>query len=224
MSQTDSLQKIEKPFTVVEVKPEFPGGEKARQQFIAKQIKYPKDTVGCQPVFTIYVTFVIEKDGSISSAKILANKGGNASFEEESIRVVNAMPNWSPGTQNGNKVRVQFNLPIRYYLKEEDAVHTLVDKAPKFPGGDKAMKKFIKKNCNYPPNALKEGRKGVYYVQVVVEKDGKLSDCKIIQQGKGPHDLEEEALRVVKDMPKWEPAVRKNKIVRASISIPVEFK
>ena len=140
-----------------------------------------------------------------------------------SVRVVNTMPNWSIGTQNGIPVRVQFNLPIHYVLNTEDKIYTLVDKPARFPGGDKAMKKFIKKNCVYPPNALKQGRKGIYYVQVVVGKDGKLSDFKVAQDVNAPNDLREEALRVVKAMPNWEPAKKKNKIVRSSLSIPVRF-
>jgi protein TonB len=63
---------------------------------------------------TVFVTFVVEPDGSITDARILRGIGG--ALDEEAIRVVNAMPPWVPGKQSGDEVRVQFNLPIRFVL------------------------------------------------------------------------------------------------------------
>ena len=63
----------------------------------------------------MYVTFVIEKDGSIANAKVLRDIGGGCG--QEALRVVKSMPKWKPGRQHGNAVRVQFNLPISFNLK-----------------------------------------------------------------------------------------------------------
>ena len=103
-------------FTVIEEEPEFPGGMEALYQFIAANIKWPcKD---CDCFGRVFVTFVIEKDGSVSNAKVLRDIcDPKAGFGEEALRVVNLMPKWKPGRQRGNPERVQYNLPIMFSLK-----------------------------------------------------------------------------------------------------------
>ncbi len=65
---------------------------------------------------TVYVTFVIETDGAVSHVKVLRGIGGGC--DEEAVRVVTLMPDWKPGYQDGEPVRVQFNLPIRFILRD----------------------------------------------------------------------------------------------------------
>lgn len=101
-------------FTIVEVMPEFPGGQEALNAFIAKNLKYPEQAVEDGIEGMVFVTFVVEKDGKISGARVLRGIGGGCS--EEALRVVRRMPNWNPGTQRGEAVRVQYNLPIRFKL------------------------------------------------------------------------------------------------------------
>lgn len=103
-------------FVTVEKNPEFPGGTEALYQFIAANIKWPcKD---CDCFGRVFVTFVIEKDGKVSNAKVLRDIcSPEAGFGEEALRVVNLMPKWKPGYQNGKPVRVQYNLPINFTLK-----------------------------------------------------------------------------------------------------------
>ncbi len=103
------------PPTFVEEMPEFPGGDAARIKFFSENVKYPlvaKETGVQGPV---YVTFVVEKDGSISNIKLL--RGIGAGCDEEAERVVTMMPKWKPGRQNGKEVRVQFNMPISFVLR-----------------------------------------------------------------------------------------------------------
>ena len=102
-------------FTVIEEEPEFPGGMEALYQFLAANIKYPcKD---CDCFGKVFVTFVIEKDGSISNAKVLRDPCHNYGFGQEALRVVSLMPKWKPGRQRGNPERVQYNLPINFSLR-----------------------------------------------------------------------------------------------------------
>ena len=102
-------------FTVIEQEPEFPGGMEALYQFLAANIKWScKD---CDCFGKVYVTFVIEKDGSISNAKVLRDPCHNYGFGQEALRVVSLMPKWKPGRQHGNPERVQYNLPINFSLK-----------------------------------------------------------------------------------------------------------
>ncbi len=101
-------------FTVVEDQPEFPGGEAARQRFLEENLRYPQMAREAGIQGTVFVTFVVETDGSVTDVRILRGIGGGC--DEEAVRVVRMMPRWEPGRQRGQPVRVQFNMPIRFRL------------------------------------------------------------------------------------------------------------
>lgn len=102
-------------FTIVEEQPGFPGGEGALMEYLGKNISYPQLARESNIQGTVYVTFVVEPNGSISNVKTLKGIGGGC--DEEAIRVVKNMPSWKAGKQRGKPVRVQFNLPIRFILQ-----------------------------------------------------------------------------------------------------------
>jgi len=101
-------------FTVVEESPGFPGGDEARIKFLQNNIKYPQMARESNIQGTVYVTFVVEKDGRVTDVRVLRGIGGGC--DEEAIRVIKAMPKWNPGKQRGKPVRVQFNMPIKFSL------------------------------------------------------------------------------------------------------------
>ena len=101
-------------FQVVENDPEFPGGLEAMYKFLAQNIKYPQLARETNITGKVYVTFVVEKDGSVSNARVLRDIGGGCGAE--AIRVVKSMPKWTPGKQRGKAVRVQYNLPVNFNL------------------------------------------------------------------------------------------------------------
>lgn len=101
-------------FMVVENAPAFPGGDEGRMKFLVENIKYPQMARESGIQGTVYVTFVVERNGSVTDVKILRGIGGGC--DEEAIRVVQAMPKWEPGKQRGKPVRVQFNMPIKFTL------------------------------------------------------------------------------------------------------------
>lgn len=105
----------EQIFTVVEEEPKFPGGMEALYKYLGQNIKYPQLARENGITGKVYVQFVVEKDGSIANPRILRDIGGGCGAE--AIRVVKAMPKWSPGKQRGKAVRVQFNLPVNFNLK-----------------------------------------------------------------------------------------------------------
>lgn len=111
---TLQAQQEEEVFHVVETPPKYPGGENAMMKFLSDNIVYPEVSrkAGIQGV--IYANFIIEVDGSLSNIKIL--RGLNQECDEEVIRVISMMPNWTPGMQRGKPVRVYFNLPVRLSL------------------------------------------------------------------------------------------------------------
>jgi protein TonB len=104
-------------FFVVEVQPEFPGGMDSMYAFIQKNLIYPEKAKAEGIEGRVFITFTIEKDGSVSNVKILRGIGGGC--DEAAKEVVEKMPKWKPGTQRGKPVRVQFNLPIKFELEKD---------------------------------------------------------------------------------------------------------
>ena len=106
---------VKEIFTVVEEQPGFVGGEESRIAYLQQNIKYPEEAKELGIQGKVFVTFVVEIDGSITDVKVLRGIGGGC--DEEAIRVVSSMPKWVPGKQRGTAVRVQFNLPIKFTLQ-----------------------------------------------------------------------------------------------------------
>lgn len=102
-------------FQIVESMPDFPGGDAARMTFLRDNIKYPQIARESGIQGTVYVTFVVERDGRVTDIRILRGIGGGC--DEEAVRVIKAMPKWQPGKQRGKPVRVQFNMPIKFTLQ-----------------------------------------------------------------------------------------------------------
>lgn len=106
--------KQERVFDVVEVMPQYPGGIPQMMKFISSNIKYPKDAIKKGMQGAVVVQFVVEPDGSVSNVHVV--RSVFPSLDTEAVRMVKAMPKWSPGMQNGKPVRVRFNVPIRFSL------------------------------------------------------------------------------------------------------------
>ena len=106
----------EEVFVVVEDDPEFPGGMDALHAFIEKNLVYPEEAKAAGIEGKVYISFTVEKDGSITNVKILRDIGYGCG--DEAVRVVKMMPKWIPGKQRGNPVRVQFNLPVVFKLNK----------------------------------------------------------------------------------------------------------
>ena len=105
----------EEIFQVVENDPEFPGGVEAMYTYLAQNIKYPQLARENNITGRVYVTFVVEKDGSVTNVRVLRDIGGGCGAE--AVRIVKAMPKWTPGKQRGKAVRVQYNLPVNFSLR-----------------------------------------------------------------------------------------------------------
>jgi len=101
-------------FMIVEQNPEYSGGEEECQKFIENNLVYPKEAKEKEIEGTVYVGFVVEKDGTLSDIRILRGIGGGC--DEEAMRVVKMMPKWKPGKQRGTEVRVSYNMPVRFSL------------------------------------------------------------------------------------------------------------
>ena len=197
--------------------------DKKMLEYIYKNIKYPAEARENDVEGMVVVSFIIEKDGSISNTEIVRPIGSGC--DEEVLRVVKAMPRWMPGNQSGEPVRVHFNLPVRFKLSADEPnpkkdkesmtntapsgdVYKVVEEMPRFPGcekmadekertacSQKRMLEFIYTNLKYPAEARDKGIEGMSVVQFVVEKDGSIADAEIIRSIGGGCD--EEVLKVV---------------------------
>lgn len=104
-------------FTVVEQMPEFPGGTQALYKYIQENVKYPQVAKEAGIQGTVYLSFVVEKDGNITDIKILRGIPGGRMCDDEAVRVVKTMPNWKPGKQRGKPVKVSYTLPVKFTLR-----------------------------------------------------------------------------------------------------------
>ncbi len=101
---------------VVEEMPSFPGGMPAFFEFVSRELRYPEEARAKGVVGKVFVTFVVERDGSISDIKVI--RGIGSGCDEEALRVVRQMPAWKPGQHGGKMVRVQQSLPITFKLAD----------------------------------------------------------------------------------------------------------
>ena len=226
-------------FQVVEEQPMFPGGMEEMMKFLQQNIKYPIEAQEQGKQGRVIVQFVVNKDGSISNDSVV--RSVDPLLDAEALRVVRSMPNWKPGKQRGKEVRVRFTLPVSFRLSggstdkaqestkvaqtenasSRDEIFQVVEEMPEYPGGMSELMKYLSTNMRYPKEAQSKGIQGRVIVQFVVEKDGSITDAKVMK----PVDpqLDAEALRVVNAMPKWTPGKQRGKAVRVRYTLPVMF-
>ena len=113
--KTVVAKKNQKVFDIVEQMPEYPGGQAALFEFISKNVKYPEDAVKKKVEGKVFVTFVVDTDGKITDVSLMRKVF--PSLDAEAIRVISGMPNWIPGKQKGQVVRVKYTVPIMFRLK-----------------------------------------------------------------------------------------------------------
>lgn len=284
-----------------EKKPSFPGGEEALFRWLSRNIIYPAWAAEENALGRVVVSFVIEKDGSVSNVN--AELKAHPALDAEAIRVVQSMPKWEPGTVDGEPVRVLYHLPITFKLPEEELSDVLTDSAaeetvdcesaksdetkeqspdrptvrfateldkekteesqslwelnklvvieeettapkvlekpkdnaeqivpyekldqkPSFPGGKEGLLKFMQNELRYPEEAKIIRAEGKVLVVFDIEKDGAVSNIKVSRSCNVPA-LDEEALRAVSQMPNWSPGMLNSQPVRSRIVLPITFK
>jgi TonB family protein len=236
-------------YTVAEEQPRFPGCEAldttlvvkqqcAQQQllaFVYNNLSYPAEAIRNDNEGTVVVSFVVEKDGTISDPEILRNVAGGCG--EEALRVVQLMNpsgiRWTPGKSGGMAVRTKFNLPIRFRLSDaqpfqivgRDSIWTLIDEPAQFKGGPETLQAYLDTEVDYPPSGIDSCMVGNIIVQVVVRRDG---DVKVINMEDNSNlgvDFWWEAIQTIHaSSGRWQPAVFKGEAVPAAYNILVPFR
>lgn len=118
---------------------------------------------------------------------------------------------------------VLFLISNAIMLRSQSDVLTFVEQMPSFPGGEKAMNDYIKKNIQYPKMEKEYGIGGIVYIAFVVHKDGTISDIKCLRGIKSGPALQKEAIRVISTMPKWTPGMQSGKTVNVEYQMPIKF-
>jgi TonB family protein len=174
-----------------------------------------KDKKICE---SIDLKFTVGKDGSLS--KFASSINSNTELLEQLISIIISLGTWHPAFNEKNiavESTVSINIPL-----EVDEIFTAVEQNPEFIGGQKAMYNFINDNIKYPFEAQRNDISGRVFLKFVVEKDGSIGDVKV-WKGLG-YGCDEEAVRVIKLMPKWNPGSQNGKLVRVYYNMPVLFK
>lgn len=229
-AQNDSVNEI---FSIVEEKPSFPGGEEARIDFFKQKVQYPKDAFDQRIQGTVYATFVVETDSTISNAKILRGLGYGC--DEEVLRVIGLMPKWIPGKKQGKAARVQYSIPVIFkggsevWLSDtindnvvEGDIYTVMGEPPYFPGGEKARIDFLNNNFVYPPSELGKRIEGTVFATFIVRKDGKIRQVRILK-GLSP-EIDKEVVRLMYIMPRWKPGGQKNIPINTQFNMPIRVR
>lgn len=219
----ESEKEDRKVYDLVEQMPTFPGGQSALFQWLSHNIKYPVEAEKHGIQGRVVTQFVVMPDGILDSIKVVNSV--DPSLDNEAIRVIRAMPKWNPGMKNGKPVMTRYILPVSFRLgneKQKPNEKPNVSR-PSFPEGKDALSKFIADSIKYPAAAKKKGIQGRVYIGFYVEADGTLTEINVM----APLDpeLDAEAMRIVKSMPRWIPAKDKEgKAVKAHYTLPVTFR
>lgn len=117
VKEPEPAPKEEEIFVAVEQQAEFPGGMGALMKWLSNNIRYPEAAQQNDVQGRVIVKFIVEKDGSVSQAQIV--KGVDKDLDKEALRVVNKMPKWQAGKNNGVAVRSYFTLPVNFRLQQQ---------------------------------------------------------------------------------------------------------
>lgn len=204
--------------------PEFEGGQEALFKYIYRNLKYPE---GEEAQGRVYAKFVVSKTGEVKNIEIL--KSVSPKCDADAIRILESLPNWTPGIHKGEPVDVYMNLSINYRcptkteIKNDTVNKTQEEKIipPQFVGGTEMLKVFVSKSLKYPKKAKKDGTKGRVSVTFTVLKSGKATNIKIKDSLSSECDAE--AIRFVESLPDWTPGMLEGKPVDANYTLSLKF-
>ena len=222
------------------------GGTRAYAQFLADRQRYPGKALQAGQQGTVPVSFIVEKTGDISDLNVQTPL--TPELDAEALRLVKSGPKWTPARHRGQVVRQRVTIPVSFVMSpgsrvvtrpvkegpvapapasaepdsDPDGPVTVAPDTPTRPvGGEQAFFDWIEKNQQYPALARRRKIQGRVMVEFMVQPDGSLTDARVMRKmGSG---LDEEALRLIKTAPKWEPASYKGRPLKQKMVLPVIF-
>lgn len=220
---TPSASEDDTPFLVAEEMPLFQGQNlNTFRTWVQSQIRYPAEALKRGIEGRVVLSFIVERDGSVSTIQLLQSP--DRILSEEVRRVVAASPKWTPGRQRGHLVRVRYMLPVDFSIpKEKAAAQEPGMTPPQFEGGDlNAFRSWAMQRLRYPAGAKEQQTEGSVVATFTVGRDGRVDDIRIA--GKPDPQLAEEVRRVVKASPAWSPATRNDEATVVTVTLPVSFR
>lgn len=256
---SEAITPAKEAVTDVDQYPRFPGCEdqatdeakdacskKKLIEYIVGQMKYPKAAKEQGIEGKVFISFVVRKDGQIDQVTIKKDLAGGCG--EVAKGIVSNMPNWIPGTKDGQAVDVEMTLPFSFALPKgektnasaDDKVYKEADEMPVFPGcvvegntpeeikacSDKGLLEFVYYNIKYPKDARDRAIEGMVVVSFVVNKDGRVIDPKV--ERSLFQSCDDAVMSVVKRMvakpEPWTPGKLDGKAVSVQYMLPVKFK
>lgn len=186
IAMVDSTE--DKIYDVVKDMPRFPGEPGGLMKFLSANLKYPEAAKAAKQQGLVIVNFVINEDGSISNAKIA--KSLSPELDAEALRVVNSMPKWVPGKNEGKAVKVNYTIPVRFSIPgvKDEAKERRLAKVKEegmafvnnaYPGGVNALMAYLNSNIHFPKAAQKAGKDKIRVMALAfIDKNGKVSVTK----------------------------------------------
>ncbi|WBA41393.1 TonB family protein [Hymenobacter canadensis] len=219
----------------VEIWPEYASGLFALKQSL-KSARLPAEVHEGRIRGAVYVGFVVRSDGHLTDISVL--RGLSPGTDAEALRLIKAMPPWRPARRLDQAVAVRHSVPVVFENPSgktpntpaagtitEDAsiskAYTFVEQMPVFPGGMDSLRAYIQQQVKYPALALREKIEGRVFVRFVVSTDGSIREVQV-QKGLGS-GCDEEALRVIKSLPRFEPGKQNGRAVPVYYTVPVVF-
>ena len=222
------------------------GGTRKYADFLAAHQKYPAEALQKGTQGTVRVSFVVGRSGSVEDVK--ADPPLSPLLDAEAVRLIKSAPRWTPARHQGQVVRQRVVIPVSFVASGTELVNLGPRSAPAAPanaadiaasqaasgpavvapdvptrpvGGTQAFFDWVAKNQQYPALARKRKIQGKVMVEFMVQPDGSLSDARVLKKmGSG---LDEEALRLIKSAPKWQPATYKGRPLKQKMVLPVLF-
>lgn len=223
------------------------GGTEKYGQFLANHQKYPTSAMQKGIQGTVKVSFIVEKTGTVNEVGVLESI--SPELDAEAIRLIKSGPKWTPAKHRNQVVRQRVVVPVSFVMspgsevvagragKERPITTSAADIAasahPNRPGvlapdrptqpvgGTQVFFDWIEKNQKYPLQARQRKIEGKVMVEFIVQTDGRLTDMRVIKKmGSG---LDDEALRLIRTAPKWEPAIYQGKPIKQKMILPVLF-
>ena len=209
--------------------------------FVTENLKYPDAAAKAGKDGYVMVSFVVTSKGTLTDIAVDEDPGYG--MGDAALKVVKKMNKlWVPGKNKGEAVSVSMKVPVLFKLPENEAtgeisepdVYFVVDDMPRFEGCDEVsskearsctfqnLTKFVMAHMKYPEKAKEAGIEGTVIAQVIIAQDGTLQNASIVE-GLG-YGCDEEALRVLSEMPNWSPGKQDGKAVKVQMQLPFRFR
>ncbi|RTQ53368.1 energy transducer TonB [Hymenobacter gummosus] len=228
---TPAPARAEPIYTYVEQMPVPAGGLAIALQHIQNHLRYSAEAQRLGVQGKVFVKFVVDAAGKVQQPTVL--KGLGAGCDEEALRLIRELADWTPGKQNGQTVSVYYTLPVAFTLPDNaapvaagapstaDRVYTYAEQMPQPPGGIQGLIQYLGQTIRYPDEAVQQRLEGKVFVNFVVDSQGRIQDAKVT---KGVHPLlDAEALRVISQLPAWTPGRQEGQPVNVSYTLPLTF-